>query len=257
MLNFRNTNIAFFIIVLIIAGIATRYPMPVYVYLLAAFVYSLIIFYGSYFVGSNFFMKVLCSADTRSMQIAISFDDGPAQAHTAAILQVLHNQQVPAAFFCIGKNIAGNEALLQQIAAEGHLIGNHSYSHHFWFDMFSTKRMMADLQQMSETVKNTVGLQPLLFRPPYGVTTPNMRNVMDSTGYRAIGWNIRSLDTVIKDEEKLLEKITRQLKPGAVVLLHDTSAATLAILPRFITAARSSGYEFVRIDKLLNVQPYA
>lgn len=116
---------------------------------------------------------------------------------------------------------------------------------------------MADVQQMSETVKNTIGVQPLLFRPPYGVTTPNMRNVMDRTGYKAIGWNIRSLDTVIKEEEKLLEKITSQLQPGAVVLLHDTSSATLAILPRFIVAARSKGYEFVRIDKLLNVQPYA
>lgn len=257
MLNFRNTNIAFIIITVIIAGLSARYPVPVYAYLLTAFVYSLFLFYGSYYVGSNFFMKVLCSADTRAMQIAISFDDGPALAYTPEILEVLRSNKVPAAFFCIGKNIAGNEVLLQQIANEGHLIGNHSYSHHFWFDMFSTKRMMADLQQMSETVKNAIGVQPLLFRPPYGVTTPNMRNVMDRTGYKAIGWNIRSLDTVIKDEEKLLQKITGQLKPGAIILLHDPSATTLAILPRFIAAARSRGYGFVRIDKLLNVQPYA
>lgn len=257
MLNFRNTNIAFIISIIIIAALATRWHVPVYVYLLLAFVYSLLLFYGSYYVGSNFFMKVLCSAATPSRQIAISFDDGPAQAHTAAILQVLASYQVPAVFFCIGKNIAGNRALLQQIAAEGHIIGNHSYSHHFWFDMFSAKRMMADLQQMSQTVNNTIGVQPLLFRPPYGVTTPNMRTVMDKTGYKAIGWNIRSLDTVIKDEEKLLAKITGQLQPGAIVLLHDTSATTLAILPRLIEAARSKGYVFVRIDKLLNVQPYA
>lgn len=257
MLNFRNTNIAFIIIIIVLAALATRYHVPVYVFLLTAFVYSLLLFYGSYFVGSNFFMKVLCSADTSARQIAISFDDGPAQAHTAEILQVLRHYQVPAAFFCIGKNIAGKEALLQQMANGGHIIGNHSYSHHFWFDMFSTKQMLADVQQMSEAVKNAVGLQPLLFRPPYGVTTPRMRKVMDRTGYKAIGWNIRSLDTVIKEEEKLLERITRQLQPGAVVLLHDTCAGTLAVLPRFIEAARSKGYEFVRIDKLLNVQPYA
>ncbi len=232
MLNFRNTNIAFIIIGLIIAGLATRYHVPVYVYLLTALVYSLLLFYGSYAVESNFFMKVLCSADTAAMQIAISFDDGPATAHTAEILQVLRHHQVPAAFFCIGKNIAGNEVLLKQIADEGHIIGNHSYSHHFWFDLFSTKRMRTDLQQMSEAVKNTIGVQPLLFRPPYGVTTPNMRRVMDSSGYTAIGWNIRSMDTVIKDGEKLLQKINTRLQPGAVVLLHDTSACTLAILPR-------------------------
>jgi peptidoglycan-N-acetylglucosamine deacetylase len=257
MLNFKNTNIAFIIIIVIIAGLATRYPVPVYVYLLTAFVYSLFLFYGSYYVGSNFFMKVLCSAHTDAMEIAISFDDGPAPAHTAEILEILRSNKVPAAFFCIGKNIAGNELLLQQIKADGHIIGNHSYSHHFWFDMFSTKKMMADTQQMSEAVNRTIGLRPLLFRPPYGVTTPNMRKVMDKTGYTAIGWNIRSLDTVIKEEEKLLEKITSKLQPGAIVLLHDTSTTTLAILPCFIAAARSKGYTFVSIDKLLNVQPYA
>jgi peptidoglycan/xylan/chitin deacetylase (PgdA/CDA1 family) len=257
MLNFKNTNIAFSIIIIIIAGLATRYPVPVYVYLLTAFVYSLFLFYGSYYVGSNFFMKVLCSARTDAMEIAISFDDGPAPAHTAGILEILRSSKVPATFFCIGKNIAGNELLLQQIKADGHIIGNHSYSHHFWFDMFSTKKMMADTQQMSETVNRTIGLRPLLFRPPYGVTTPNMRKVMDKTGYTAIGWNIRSLDTVIKEEEKLLEKITGKLQPGAIVLLHDTSTTTLAILPRFIAAARSKGYAFVSIDKLLNVLPYA
>jgi peptidoglycan/xylan/chitin deacetylase (PgdA/CDA1 family) len=220
-------------------------------------VYSGILFYGSYYVGSNFFMKVLCRAKTNAMQIAISFDDGPADAYTAGILQVLKSNNVPAVFFCIGKNIAGNEALLRQITDEGHIIGNHSYSHHFWFDLFSTKKMMADVQMMSDTVKDTIGITPKLFRPPYGVTTPNMKSVMQQGGFTAIGWNIRSLDTVIKEEEKLLQKINDQLQPGAIVLLHDTSKTTLSVLPRFIAAARNKGYEFVRIDKLLNIRPYA
>jgi peptidoglycan/xylan/chitin deacetylase (PgdA/CDA1 family) len=202
-------------------------------------------------------MKVLCRAKTNAMQIAISFDDGPACEHTAAILQVLKSNNVPAVFFCIGKNIAGNEVLLRQITDEGHIIGNHSYSHHFWFDLFSAKKMMEDVQMMSDTVKNTTGIAPRLFRPPYGVTTPNMKSVMQQGGFTAIGWNIRSLDTVIKEEEKLLKKINDQLQPGAIVLLHDTSKTTLNILPRFIAGARSKGYEFVRIDKLLNVAPYA
>lgn len=257
MLNFKNTNIAFIIIVLSIAGLATRYYVPVFVYVVIVLVYALLLFYGSYYVGSNFFMKVLCQAKTNAMQIAISFDDGPADAHTAGILQVLKSNNVPAVFFCIGKNIAGKEALLRQITDEGHIIGNHSYSHHFWFDLFSAKKMMADVQLMSDTVKDTIGMTPKLFRPPYGVTTPNMKSVMQQGGFTAIGWNIRSLDTVIKEEEKLLQKINDQLQPGAIVLLHDTSKTTLSVLPRFIAAARNKGYEFVRIDKLLNIRPYA
>lgn len=257
MLNFRTTNIAFIIAVLVIAAFATRYPVPLYIYPLLLIVYLSTLFYGSYYVGSNFFMKVLCRGSQQLKQIAISFDDGPANAHTAEILQVLKAHHVPAVFFCIGKNIAGKEALLQTIHEEGHIIGNHSFSHHFWFDLFSTKKMMADVQMMSETVHEAIGIRPLLFRPPYGVTTPNMRNVIDKGGFTAIGWSIRSFDTVIKDEEKLFQKIDARLQPGAIVLLHDTSKTTLNILPRLIESARKKGFQFVRIDKLLNVHPYA
>ena len=257
MLNFRNTTVACIAGLLLLAGLGTRYQVPVYLYAVVVLAYGGLLFYGSYYVGSNFFMKVLCQATTGAPQIAISFDDGPAQSHTAAILQVLQSADVPAVFFCIGKNIAGKEALLKQIMEEGHLIGNHSYSHHFWFDLFSTKKMLADVQLMNELVKKTVGVEPRLFRPPYGVTTPNMNRVMQQGRYTAVGWSIRSLDTVIQQEDLLLQKITDRLRPGAIVLLHDTSATTLAVLPTFIATARSKGYEFVRLDKLLNVAPYA
>jgi peptidoglycan/xylan/chitin deacetylase (PgdA/CDA1 family) len=257
MLNFKTTNIVLIISLLFIAGFNMRYAVPWYTYAIVLLVYSLLLFYGSYYVGSNFFMKVLCSADISAKQIAISFDDGPAPAHTAEILQVLKANNVPAVFFCIGQNIAANEDLLKEITANGHIIGNHSHSHHFWFDLFSAKKMQQDLEQMNGQVKKTTGLVPRLFRPPYGVTTPNMKKVMQQTGLTAIGWNIRSLDTVIKDEKKLLQKITGSLQPGAIVLLHDTSSVTLSILPSFIAIARSRGYEFVRLDQLLNIAPYA
>jgi peptidoglycan/xylan/chitin deacetylase (PgdA/CDA1 family) len=81
--------------------------------------------------------------------------------------------------------------------------------------------------------------------------------VMKRGGFTAIGWNIRSLDTMIKEEEKLFQRISRRLQPGSVILLHDTSKTTLSVLPRLIDTVRSQGYELVRADKLLNVQPYA
>ena len=99
MLNFRNTNIVFIIIVLITMALAARYTVPLYVYLVIALLYSLLLFYGSYYVGSNFFMKVLCHANNNEKQIAISFDDGPAKEYTPEILQVLKQHGVPAVFF--------------------------------------------------------------------------------------------------------------------------------------------------------------
>jgi len=257
MLNFKIVNIILIILLLLIAGINMRFYVPWYAYAIILLLYSLLLFYGSYYIGSNFFMKVLCRANTTAKQIAISFDDGPAQAHTAEILDILKSNNVPAVFFCIGKNITGNEYLLKKIAADGHIIGNHSYSHHFWFDLFSSKKMRQDLELMNEQVKKITGLTPLLFRPPYGVTTPNMKKVMQQTGLTAVGWNVRSLDTVINDKKTLLKKITSPLQPGAIILLHDTSGTTLSILPSFIAGCKEQGYEFVRLDHLLNITPYA
>jgi len=96
-----------------------------------------------------------------------------------------------------------------------------------------------------------------LFRPPYGVTNPNLRKAVIEGKYISVGWNIRSLDTVITDHQRLLLKVTKALKPGAVVLFHDTGKAIQSVLPAFIELARQEGFEFVRLDKLLKLEPYA
>ena len=257
MLNFRNTNIFFIILLFILIGVHIKFSLPPYVYLLLFIVYSLIVFWGCYYVGSNFFIKIICKAKTDKKEIAISFDDGPAVNYTPEILQVLKNEKVKATFFCIGNRIAGNESILQQMNSEGHVIGNHSYSHHFWFDMYSAKKMQDDLKQMDEEMERVTGLKPKLFRPPYGVTNPNLKKAIFKGGYTPVGWSVRSMDTVIKDENKLLSKINAGIKPGAVFLFHDTSKATLQILPEFLREVKKRGYNIIPLDKLLHLQSYA
>jgi peptidoglycan/xylan/chitin deacetylase (PgdA/CDA1 family) len=117
--------------------------------------------------------------------------------------------------------------------------------------------MYEDLQRMDALVQKVIGLKPKLFRPPYGVTNPNLKRAFAKGNYIPVGWNIRSLDTMIGDEQKLLAKVTKALKPGAVVLFHDTGKAIPAVLPAFIKHARAKGYEIVRLDKLLKLEPYA
>ena len=257
MLNFRNTNIFVAVLLLMLAIANHFYFVPLFVFFFVLIIYSFILFYGSYFIQSNFYIKTICSAQTNKKEIAISFDDGPATNYTQEILQVLKNENIQATFFCIGNRITGNEKILQQINNEGHIIGNHSYSHHFWFDLFSSKKMLNDMALMNEITKETIGLTPKFFRPPYGVTNPNLKNAIIKGNYISIGWNIRSMDTVINDEEKLLKKITSKIKPGAIILFHDTSKTTLSVLPAFIHFVKSNGYEITRLDKMLNLKPYA
>ncbi len=256
MLNFRNINIFFAIVLAVLIGMHVKYGLPIYIYCLLLIAYLLIVFWGCYNVGSNFFIKIICKADTDKKEIAISFDDGPAINHTPAILQVLKAGNVKATFFCIGHRIAGNESILQQIQQEGHIIGNHSFSHHFWFDMYPAQKMQDDLKQMDAAMEKVTGLKPRLFRPPYGVTNPNLKKAIIKGGYTPVGWSVRSMDTVIKDEKKLLDKIKGGIVPGAVFLFHDTCESTLRALPEFIKEVKKRGYTIVPLDKLLHLQPY-
>ncbi len=216
-----------------------------------------VLVYGCMNISSGYFFRALCKAETKEQVIALSFDDGPHPGRTDNILDTLKKYNVPATFFCIGKNIPGNEPLLQRINSEGHIIGNHSYSNDFWFDLFGSKKMLADLQQMDEEVKRVIGQKPVLFRPPYGVTTPNMSNVVLKGKYIPIGWSIRSLDTTAKDKQKLLLRITGQMKPGDIILLHDSIEMTADMLPELIETIRNKGFRIERLDKMLKVNAYA
>ncbi|HEX9512904.1 MAG TPA: polysaccharide deacetylase family protein [Puia sp.] len=257
MLNFRNTNILFGALAILLIGFHIFHGgISFFFYPALLFIYSWVLFYGCAYVGSNFFLPVICSSTTGRKEIALSFDDGPAPSYTPEILAILREEAVKAAFFCIGNRITGNEKIFRQLHEEGHVIGNHSYSHHFWFDLFSSRKMLADLKKMDNTMSAVTGLQPRLFRPPYGVINPNLKAAILRGGYTPIGWSVRSLDTVIKDEQKLLKKINDAIKPGAILLFHDTSQTTLAILPGFIREVKERGYEIVRLDKMLNLQAY-
>ncbi|CAN5773524.1 polysaccharide deacetylase family protein [soil metagenome] len=257
MLTFKKTNIVFVTMLALWLVFRVTVGAPLLFLFALLFVYSLLIFYGSYYIGSGFFFDVICSGDTSEKKIALSFDDGPVAEQTSAILHLLQHHNISAAFFCIGKRIQGNEAIVNSIHQQGHLIGNHSYTHAFDFDFYPAKKILNDLQQMDETLKPILPLKPRFFRPPYGVTTPGMKRAIESGNYIPIGWNIRSMDTVIHDEEKLFKKVSKALKPGAILLFHDTGKVTLAVLPRLIEYALGKGYQFVRLDKLINKEAYA
>ena len=252
-----NRAFNIFSIILILVWIwADKYlsiGAPSYGWLLL--IYVSVLFCGSYFIRMGFFMKSICSLKTNEKWIALSFDDGPAES-TRQVLDILQENKAEAAFFCIGKKITGNEEIIHRMVQEGHIIGNHSFSHHPLFDFFSPRKMLNDITEMNRLVKNITGFGPRFFRPPYGVTNPNLKKAVMLGGFISIGWSIRSYDTVIRNRERLLHKILSALKPGSILLLHDTSETTVSILPELLKAIRNEGFQIVRLDKMVNVKPY-
>ena len=120
--------------------------------------------------------------------------------------------------------------------------------------MYAAKKMQEDLKQMDAEMERVTGLKPKLFRPPYGVTNPNLVKAIKKGGYTPVGWSVRSLDTVAKDEKQLLNKIIASIKPGAVFLFHDTCKITVNVLPEFIKEVKKRGYNIIPMDKLLALQ---
>lgn len=160
------------------------------------------------------------------------------------------------AFFCIGKNIEKHPEIVKQIIAQGHLVGNHSYSHSNFFDFYNAGQIQEEIEKTDALLEKLTSKKINFFRPPYGVTTPSIRRALKLTGHKTIGWNIRSLDGGTKNQELILNRITKRVSPGGIVLLHDTGEHSVLVLEQFLQFLQQNNYQVVSIEELLNLNAY-
>jgi peptidoglycan/xylan/chitin deacetylase (PgdA/CDA1 family) len=116
--------------------------------------------------------------------------------------------------------------------------------------------MVAELRKTENALGQIQNRKTRLFRPPYGVTNPSIASAAREMNYHIVGWSLRSKDTVKKDENELLERLKKKVRPGDVILFHDTRGITLKILDCFIRYAKSRNYIFERPDRLLGIDAY-
>lgn len=256
MLNQRNTFIIFSLFFILLLTLDMRINFSNWYYLLFALLWFAVLFWGSYFINSKFYINTLCEVETSEKIIAITFDDGPDKEVTPALLEVLAKHKAKAAFFCIGRKIEGNESILEMIDREGHIIGNHSFSHSWFFDFYSAKKMKEEFSLSDKIVADVTGKVMKFFRPPYGITTIAMKKAVKEKEYHTIGWNVRSMDSMQKNEKKLMEKLMKQLAPGAVFLFHDTWKGVVPLIDEFLVMAAGKGFKVVRPDELFKINAY-
>lgn len=255
MLNYQKTNLFSLAILLILLALSFFVSINWWWFLLVIVVRFLILVVGSSFISSNFHIKSYCGNPLEKKKIiALTFDDGPNE-NTLSILDILKKMNVKAAFFCIGKNIKKHPEILKRIMEEGHIVGNHSYSHSNFFDFYRKNRLIEEIQKTDALIESISGKKTQLFRPPYGVTNPSIRRALEVTKHKVIGWNIRSLDGILKDEKIIFARIKNRIAPGGIVLLHDT-AHTLKILERFMLCLEENEYKVVSIEALLKIKAY-
>jgi peptidoglycan-N-acetylglucosamine deacetylase len=211
---------------------------------------------GSGLVQTGYHVKTYCSNKNVSDKlIAVTFDDGPTP-ETLKVLELLKKYDVKATFFCIGKQIEKYPDILRQVIDEGHTIGNHTYSHSPKMSLWNMEAVLKELTKTDEIIYSIGRVKAKLYRPPYGVTFPQLARAIKVTNHKVIGWNIRSLDAVINDEQRILKRITSRLKPGSIILLHDTSQKSVNVLEQLLVVLQSENYKPVTVDRLLNIKAY-
>jgi peptidoglycan-N-acetylglucosamine deacetylase len=260
MLTFRNTFTVFFILIGIGNLLHIGYGIPIHgwYYLILTLLVLGVSSYGSSYIGSNFHFRVICRSKNNSKkQIAVSFDDGVDPVQTPILLDILAKHNMKASFFLIGKNCIGNESLVKRIFEEGHIIGNHTYSHTYWFDFYWKNRMYKEFKQTDQIIEKITGKRPFFFRPPYGVTNPALKKALIKSGHLPIGWSIRSFDTQQKNSASdLIHRVTTRLKAGDIILFHDYVKTVPEVLEALIKFGTENGYTFVTISELININAY-
>nr|WP_274365978.1 MULTISPECIES: delta-lactam-biosynthetic de-N-acetylase [unclassified Paenibacillus] len=191
--------------------------------------------------------------DTSKKELYLTFDNGYENGYTVQILDVMKEKQVPAVFFVTGHYAKSQPELMKRMVAEGHLIGNHSWSHP---DMtrISDSRMKEELDKVKQEVASVTGQTEMVFmRPPRGVFSERMLAVSKQLGYTNVFWSVAYADWDTKKQkgrQYAYDKVMAQLHPGAVILLHSVSKDNAEALGQIIDEARKLGYEFKRLDQL-------
>ncbi len=228
-------------------------------YLLILIIVSLLLFllWASADIGSNVYVRTLCRGVKNKRVVAITFDDGPDERMTPEVLDILREYGVRATFFLTGKNVGKNPEIAGRMVEEGHIVANHTYTHSPSFTFASARQVDKDLEACNEAIFSATGRRPLLFRPPYGVTNPPIGRTVRKRGLVAVGWSIRSLDTMKnRSRTDVCRRVLRRLRPGAVILLHDRCEGCTGLLRTLLPAIKERGYRFVSLDEMLNVKAY-
>ncbi|WP_430614473.1 polysaccharide deacetylase family protein [Flavobacterium sp. JP2137] len=213
--------------------------------------------WGAFDLRLGYFLPVYYrNPREKHKRIALTFDDGPS-VHTQAILDLLQQHRVQATFFCIGKEAEKHPDLVRKIHEQGHLIGNHTYTHSRNTGFLSADKIADEIRKTDRVIHAIIGVKPRLFRPPFGVSNPHIARALQKTTHEVIGWNIRSLDTVITDEQKILKKVISKIKPGSVLLFHDTSLRTVRIVEQLLLFLQENAYQSVSVADLFELEGYA
>ncbi len=229
----------------------------VVLFLLLALVVSPAIFV----VRTPFFSRPLTRVKTDEPLVALTFDDGPDPDYTGPILEILAAHGARATFFVTAANAQKYPEIIRAAVAGGHDIGNHSTLHRHILSLLPFRRQYEDIRTAQWTIERATGLTPRLYRPPMGYKTPETFRVAARLGLSVCGWDVKSLDTVIIDPDRIADLVVSRARRGSIILLHDAGSRngksadrspTVRALSRIIAGLSEKGLRSVTLTELIS-----
>lgn len=179
--------------------------------------------------------------------IAITFDDGPSGRYTGRLLDGLKERNVKASFFLIGENAEENPELVERIYKEGHLIGNHTYSH-VQMTHLSEEAAVREIERTDQVISAITGEHVAYMRPPFGAWQRELEVRMEVL---PVLWSVDPLDWTTENVDEIVSKVVTEVEEGDIILLHDCYASSVEAALRIVDILQKEGYEFVTVDRLL------
>jgi len=190
------------------------------------------------------------SVETENKKLAISFDAAWGDDFTIEILNILDKYNVKSTFFLVGFWVDKYPEHVKEIYKRGHDIGNHSTNHPYMTKL-SEEEMVKELNTTGNKIKELIKEKPVLFRPPFGDYNDRVISTCRDNGYYVIQWDVDSLDWKEMGVQPVVDRVTRNVKNGSIVLFHNNAKYVIEYLPLVIERLQNEGYEIVPISELI------
>ncbi|MFU0832804.1 MAG: Polysaccharide deacetylase [Oscillospiraceae bacterium] len=187
---------------------------------------------------------------TEEKKIAISFDAAWGNEETQTLIDILKEYNVKTTFFVVGSWVDKYPDSVKALAEAGHEVCNHSDTHPH-MPKLSESDMKKQIEACNEKIKAITGVSPLLFRPPYGDYNNAVVKSAQDLGMYAIQWDVDSLDWKNPTPQQIIDRVTKKVKPGSIVLFHNGAKNTPAALPTILKTLQSEGYTIVPVSQLI------
>lgn len=201
--------------------------------------------------------RVFWRADTRQPHIALTFDDGPHPEYTPELLEILATHNVPATFFLIGRHIEAHRVIAEKIVAAGHEIANHTYSHPVLFRL-PDEEIHEEIHRTDQLLKSLNGTPPRFLRPPMGLFSRRVLNIVEQHGYITVVGDVYPRDPHMPGRHKIVERVLSRVTKGSIIILHDGGnshfvdrSQTMGAVKTLIPILKERGFDFVKLSQLL------